>query len=113
MHWRFDAFAAEDVLVPRSSGDVEPYKVLPDGTTAYKDPGEISYDAMSKRHDRDGVFPIGGVPLGIGIANEIFVTGMRPTPPEQQPDGRHRCGTGGTMSGLMQSGQSSSDFEEV
>jgi Vanadium chloroperoxidase N-terminal domain/PAP2 superfamily len=50
VHWAFDAFAAADVKNP-------------DGT--YKDPAQISYD-----HN------VGGVRLGIDIANDIFTSGL-------------------------------------
>ncbi|KAL9068826.1 MAG: hypothetical protein Q9161_005913 [Pseudevernia consocians] len=85
VHWRFDAFASKDVLVST--------KVNPDGTTQYKDPKDIKYVTTGPRRDRPGQqFPIGGVPLGIGIANDIFESNLKPTPTDLQPDGRHKCG---------------------
>ena len=85
VHWRFDAFASKDVLVSRD--------VNPDGTTMYKDPKDVRYVTTGPRGDRPGqLFPIGGVPLGIGIANDIFQSNLKPTPANLQPDGRHKCG---------------------
>ncbi len=83
VHWRFDAFAAKDVLLPpEDTGSL--YKILPDGTTAYKDPTDIRYETMGTRKGINGEFPIGGVPLGIDIANDIFDGGLQPTPPQLQ-----------------------------
>lgn len=85
VHWRFDAFASKDILVST--------KVNSDGTTQYKNPKDIRYETTGPRRDRPGQqFPIGGVPLGIGIANDIFESNLKPTPTNLQPDGRHRCG---------------------
>lgn len=84
VHWRFDAFAANDTLV-KSDKCNGPYRVNPDGTTAYKDPAYIRYTTTGSRADRSGKFPIGGVPLGIGIANDIFGGNLKPTPPALQP----------------------------
>ena len=85
VHWGFDAFDANDVL--------ESKNLQPDGEYAYKDPKDIRYEAMSTRGDRPGgKFPIGGVPLGIGIANDIWQSGLKPTPVDRQPTGRNKCG---------------------
>ena len=85
VHWRFDAFASKDVIVSRN--------INPDGTSQYKDPKDIRYVTTGPRGDRPGqLFPIGGVPLGIGIANDIFQSDLKPTPVNLQPDGRHKCG---------------------
>ncbi len=85
VHWRFDAFAAEDVLEPSTNSDTL-YRINADGTTAYKSPSEIRYDATGPRVDRPGqLYPVGGVPLGMGIANDIFGGGLKPTPAEFQP----------------------------
>lgn len=94
VHWRFDAFAAEDTLVrsPHQSGML--YELEADGSTKYKPAGQVKYEQMGTREDRpnDKKFPIGGVPLGIGIADDIFDSELRPTPASKQPDGRHKCG---------------------
>ena len=91
VHWRFDAFAAEDVLEPSSDPSML-YRVNANGTTAYKDPATIRYKAMGPRSDRPGqFFPVGGVPLGMGIANDIFGGNLSPTPPGKQPTGRDRA----------------------
>jgi vanadium chloroperoxidase len=85
VHWGFDAFAQSDVL--------NSMVFKPDGTVDYKDPQQITYQAMGGRGDRPGQsFPIGGVPLGIGIANDIFQSNIKPTPPALQPSGRNKCG---------------------
>jgi vanadium chloroperoxidase len=97
VHWRFDAFAARDVLIPAAKDGDGPYAVEPDGTTAYKQPEMIRYQTLGPRMDRPGqMFPIGGVPLGIEIANDVFGGGVKPTPVKRQPDGRHKCGTPGS-----------------
>lgn len=86
VHWGFDAFAQEDVLASRT--------FLPNGTVDYKDPQDITYITTGGRGDRPAgeQFPIGGVPLGIGIANDIFQSNLKPTPPDLQPSGRKKCG---------------------
>ena len=87
VHWRFDAFASKDVLASVT--------VKQDGTTDYKTSGNVRYDTLGPRADRPGqLFPIGGVPLGIGIANDIFQGGLKPTPSAIQPSGRNKCGDG-------------------
>ncbi|KAM7188069.1 Phosphatidic acid phosphatase type 2/haloperoxidase [Naviculisporaceae sp. PSN 640] len=84
VHWRFDAFAAVDVLVPNTTGET-PYEMNPDGSTKYKDINEVRYRTTAQRFDREGQFPIGGVPLGLEIAADIFEGNLRPTPGEFQP----------------------------
>lgn len=86
VHWRFDAFAAKDVLASNGSPPLEP-----DGTTAYKKPSDIKYNTKGKRGDRHGMFPIGGVPLGISIADDIFDSELKPAPSSVQPTGRDKC----------------------
>ncbi len=93
VHWRFDAFAAKDVLIEDNSNPISPHKIENDGTTSYKDPHSIRYKTTGTRMDRPNEqFPIGGVPLGIGIANDIFQGKLKPTPPSKQPIGRDKCG---------------------
>ena len=86
VHWGFDAFAQSDVLKNGQTFNAN-------GTVDYKNPKDITYKAMAGRGDRPGQqFPIGGVPLGIGIANDIFQSNIKPTPSARQPSGRNRCG---------------------
>ena len=85
VHWGFDAFAQSDVL--------ESMNFNANGTVMYKNAQDITYKAMGGRGDRPGqLFPIGGVPLGIGIANDIFESNIMPTPASLQPSGRNKCG---------------------
>ncbi|KAI9787293.1 MAG: hypothetical protein M1816_007707 [Peltula sp. TS41687] len=92
VHWRFDAFSAKDVYYP-STDPSSLYRINADGTTAYMDPVNIRYKTTGTRADRPGQqFPIGGVPLGIGIANDIFQGNLKPTPPGKQPTGRNKGG---------------------
>jgi len=85
VHWGFDAFAPSDVLASMT------FKT--DGTVDYKNAQDITYKAMGGRGDRPGqMFPVGGVPLGIGIANDIFDSNIKPTPLKLQPSGRYKCG---------------------
>lgn len=67
VHWRFDAFDYRDA----GSRDA-------DGRERYKDPADVGYSHVwtVKRNAGDPL-PIGGVPLGLGIANDIFDSGMR------------------------------------
>ena len=86
VHWRFDAFASKDVLAST--------KVNANGTTAYKKAEDVRYETMGPRGDRPGkLFPVGGVPLGMGIANDVFQSNIKPSPPSQQPSGRNKCGS--------------------
>ena len=92
VHWRFDAFASEDVL--------ESTTVNADGTTAYKMPEDVLYRTLKPRADRPGqLFPVGGVPLGIGIANDIFQSNLIPASAAVQPNGRNKCGPGSFSGG--------------
>ncbi|KAL1798844.1 hypothetical protein ACET3X_002881 [Alternaria dauci] len=83
VHWRFDAAAAKDILIPTTKKDV--YAVDNNGASLFQNIEDVKYTTKGTRQGHDGLFPIGGVPLGIEIANEIFDTGLRPTPPEKQP----------------------------
>lgn len=60
VHWRFDAFRAVDVLDDPTGDDPQ-----------YKDPCMIDYDLMP------GMM-VGGVPLGISIADQIWAASMAP-----------------------------------
>lgn len=85
VHWRFDAFPAKDVIK----------NTKPNGVTVYKDSDKIEFKTRGKRKDRPDSkddYPIGGAPLGIEIANDIFQGGLQPTPPDKQPIGRNKCG---------------------
>ena len=94
VHWRFDAFASRDTLASTT--------VKSDGTTDYKAAVDVRYETLGPRADRPGgLFPIGGVPLGIGIANDIFQGGLKPTPVDIQPSGRHKCGDGAAPIAVM------------
>ncbi|WP_207458222.1 vanadium-dependent haloperoxidase [Azospirillum sp. SYSU D00513] len=68
VHWRFDAFASEDVIETTN----------PDGSTVYRDSKAVNYKTTGTRSGEEGQFPIGGVPLGIAIANDIFEKDMTP-----------------------------------
>ncbi|KAK5657874.1 hypothetical protein OQA88_2422 [Cercophora sp. LCS_1] len=67
VHWRFDA---QDVLVPNPcpQPNMSPYMLNPDGSAKYKAVNGVRYGARAGRFDREGDYPIGGVPLGLGIA---------------------------------------------
>lgn len=84
VHWSFDAFASQDVLASPTPD--------PDGLSVFKDPADIKYTTMGPRCDRPGQFPIGGVPLGIGVANDVVEGNLKPTPVALQPSGRNKCG---------------------
>jgi vanadium chloroperoxidase len=84
VHWRFDAAAARDILIPTETKDV--YAVDSNGATIYQNAEDIRYTTMGTREGFEGKwFPRGGIPLGIGIADEIWSSGMRPTPADKQP----------------------------
>ncbi|KAH7395505.1 hypothetical protein BKA64DRAFT_754294 [Cadophora sp. MPI-SDFR-AT-0126] len=58
-HWRFDAFAAKDVLVPSSNPDKELSYSLPD---------------VGSQEDRPGqLFPVGGVPWAFKSRRISFI----------------------------------------
>jgi vanadium chloroperoxidase len=83
VHWRFDAAAAKDILIPTETPHV--YATDSNGATIYQNIEDIRYTTMGTRGGHEGLLPIGGVPLGMGIANEIWDNGLKPTPPERQP----------------------------
>jgi len=87
VHWRFDAFASEDVLVPNVNpqSDMSPYMLNADGSTKYKALEEVRYKTMEKRFDREGKYPISGVPLGLRIATDVWEGKLSPTPAHLQP----------------------------
>jgi vanadium chloroperoxidase len=86
VHWRFDAAAAKDIMIPTNTKDV--YATDKNGATVYQNIEDIRYDTKGTRKGHEGeLFPIGGVPLGIEIANDIWESKMRPTPKDKQPPG--------------------------
>lgn len=107
VHWRFDAFSARETLVSSSDSSAEaapankaseeqeplqassrdqngpPYHVDADGSARYKPHTTVQYRDRGTRQDRRDagkVFPIGGVPLGIGIASAHFSLGFAADP---------------------------------
>ncbi|KAI4113744.1 MAG: hypothetical protein LQ345_005340 [Seirophora villosa] len=92
VHWGFDAFAAQDV--------VQEMQLQEDGTVAYKATDNIRYDTLGPRMDRPGqLFPVGGVPLGIDIANDIFRSGLQQTNSQfEQPPALGPPTNGGAVS---------------
>jgi vanadium chloroperoxidase len=66
VHWSFDAFDSADVLVP--------------GTRQHRPLDQIAYSNIWPRAAGANL-PIGGVPLGIGIANDIWGNRMREPAP--------------------------------
>lgn len=76
VHWRFDAFDYDDAK---------------DGAGGYKDPAAVTYsNVWTGPRDKavtDGSnLPLGGVPLGLGIANDIFADGMHQQPAAMPPE---------------------------
>lgn len=106
VHWGFDAFAQSDVLASRN--------FLPNGTVDYKNPKDVTYKAMGGRGDRPAgnKYPIGGVPLGIGIANDIFQGNLKPTPLDLQPSGRLKCGDPLLTATAAHNGEHNEDHHE-
>ncbi|MFG6414591.1 phosphatase PAP2 family protein [Roseateles sp. DC23W] len=73
VHWRFDAAAAADIKQP--------------GTEQNKPAHEIVYsEVWTAPRGAAGPFPTGGVPLGLGIANDIWRHGLTP-PVDDKPAG--------------------------
>jgi vanadium chloroperoxidase len=94
VHWRFDAFAAKDVLVSSTSEPASKSKQKTGETSRYKVASDIQYKTCGPRTDRPHKhFPIGGVPLGLEIASDIFCNNLQPTPHELQPSS---CGQSST-----------------
>ncbi|KAF2178929.1 acid phosphatase/Vanadium-dependent haloperoxidase [Zopfia rhizophila CBS 207.26] len=90
VHWRFDAFAAKDALIGTCVPDV--YPTTCDKVTVYKDPKEIRYITKGHRMDSPDPtkeYPIGGVPLGLDIADDIYDNKLKPRM-GPQPTGRDR-----------------------
>lgn len=62
VHWRFDAFRAADALTNPTGNNAK-----------YKDPCQIEYDLTAGEM-------VGGVPLGLSIADQIWAANMSPAP---------------------------------
>lgn len=93
VHWHFDGFAGETVFEkyeegspdgrddnqPRPNGRKQLFKVAEDGSTMYQDVGKMDWFAAESLGPRDGEgrYPVGGVPLGMLIADNIFDNRMR------------------------------------
>lgn len=68
VHWRFDAFDYADTGAGKDDA----------GNDIYKDPSQVRYSHVWIAPRKDGdPLPVGGVALGLGIANDIFGSGMR------------------------------------
>jgi len=76
VHWRFDSFAAADVVSNRLGGDKLPQ---------HKSPEDIRYKTNGGRHGAGVPVGFGGVPLGLAIANDIFKHGLQQSPDAIQP----------------------------
>jgi vanadium chloroperoxidase len=95
VHWHFDGFAGntihegyvspdditKDKNVPRPNRYVQKFQVEKDGSTKYKAVAGMDWFAANSLGPRDGAgsFPVGGVPLGMMIAENIFNNNMRST----------------------------------
>lgn len=81
VHWLFDGFAQADGVQG---------KVGPDGRLKLKPIEDVKYASKGARTDATGAviatgLPIGGVPLGLAIADEIYASALRRTPIAEQP----------------------------
>lgn len=80
VHWVFDAFASADVRDPTA-------KPSRPGVISHRPAGKIRYVTTGST-EIDGAeieAPIGGVPLGLDIADDIFDSGLKRSPPSVQP----------------------------
>ena len=78
VHWLFDIFSPQDTLASTT--------VNPDGTSNDKNAADVRYTTLGPRGDRPcQLFPVGGVPLGMGVANDVFEGNLKPTPANLQP----------------------------
>lgn len=66
VHWRFDAAQASDIKLAYG--------------TENKPAADITYTHVWTAPRPTGPYPIGGVPLGLGIANDIFANRMKAPP---------------------------------
>lgn len=85
VHWRFDACAAADVLIPGEGEGEGNYVVDGGGRTVYRRVEDVRYTTKGTREDREGLFPVGGIGLGIEIADDIFGNKLKRTPMKNQP----------------------------
>lgn len=84
VHWRFDACAAKDILIETTTEDV--YAVDNNGRTVYKPVCDVRYKTRGKREGMEGKdFAIGGIGLGIEIADDIFDSKLVQSPLQPQP----------------------------
>ncbi|KQN77353.1 vanadium-dependent haloperoxidase [Sphingomonas sp. Leaf62] len=72
VHWNFDAFGSANAVKTVATADKVP---------VYHDPGDIDYDNVYDPANTPANIPakesaVGGVPLGLGIANDIFASGL-------------------------------------
>lgn len=82
VHWLFDSFAQADGIDGTIAGD---------GRLALKPIADVHYATTGSRTDADGNviatdLPIGGVPLGLDIGDDIYDSGLVRTPLAQQPE---------------------------
>ena len=90
VHWSFDACAAQDILIATSTDRDHQYVVDQHGRTVYQPVKDVRYTGRGTRADRlsEGRnFPVGGIGLGIEIADDIFDTKMAQSrvPIQEQP----------------------------
>lgn len=90
VHWRFDAFDFRDIRT-NADGDVDPDSIFYSNVwTAKRDPDVAEED-----------LPIGGVPLGLGIANDIFGNKMKMPPSLAQAPARALVQTKASNTGYL------------
>jgi vanadium chloroperoxidase len=117
VHWRFDAAAAKDIMIPTDIPNV--YATDKNGGLLYQHVKEIRYEALGTRDDKcpDELYPIGGIPLGINIANEIWKSRMKPTPKGTPPPtptlGESNAEAGGAQAALKADNEALSDAVEL
>lgn len=87
VHWSFDAFDPADITKNGRSIDPSPATegCNPKSYRGYGDPDTIEYSHVwQAARGSDDPLPTGGVPLGLGIANDIYASGMRAQSGEAQ-----------------------------
>jgi vanadium chloroperoxidase len=73
VHWRFDAADADDIKRQNNRNE-------------NKTPVNITYSHVwTQKRTPGDTLPIGGVPLGLGIANDIYANRMRAPEPQPSP----------------------------